>query len=399
MSLNFPNSPAVGQVFIAQGVSFTWTGTVWVQTGGASGSDGMPVGAVMFFAANSVPSGWLVCDNQVVTAIYPDLRQYLLDAGSPYGELNGDPRVPDLRGEFIRGFDDGRGVDPARVFGSAQVDQNRSHVHGALGGGSIARLTPGGTGGTFGFAAGTSGGGTNSTASEGGDEARPRNVALLPCIKAFAATVVEGIANFALATPEQARAGTSPDTLMTPALSRTASPYVLIADGVVSEQTPNISFFIPPDVKQVEFYQQGLVGTLASANSDIGMWYGTGPEGAPVWINGATDYFSVISVNLGSGTLSPTNQSRNQMQVATLTDTANGSFSAGRATFFGLNTPNALANALIDLTGVILPGPAPQVLKLATRIVFGPPSPLTHLRLRPGAGLIAAGRYKLIGVR
>ena len=129
MSLNFPSSPAVGQVFIAEGVSFTWTGTVWVQTGGASGTDGIPVGAVMFFAANSVPPGWLVCANQPVTAIYPDLRQYLLDAGSPYGELDGDPRVPDLRGEFIRGFDDGRGIDSGRAFGASQLDALQGHGH------------------------------------------------------------------------------------------------------------------------------------------------------------------------------------------------------------------------------------------------------------------------------
>jgi microcystin-dependent protein len=215
MSLNFPSSPTVGQVFIAEGVSFTWTGAVWVQTGGVSATEGIPVGAVMFFAANRVPAGWLVCANQPVTEIYPDLRDYLLDAGSPYGELGGDPRAPDLRGEFIRGFDDGRGVDAGRVFGSAQADEFKSHTHpiqGQVVDGSIAGGTT-----TPSVVAGNR---FNATiaAAVGGTETRPRNVALLPCIKAFAATVVEGVANFALATPEQARAGTSPDTLMTPAL-------------------------------------------------------------------------------------------------------------------------------------------------------------------------------------
>ena len=28
--------------------------------------------------------------------------------------------LPDLRGEFLRGFDDGRGIDSGRTFGSAQ---------------------------------------------------------------------------------------------------------------------------------------------------------------------------------------------------------------------------------------------------------------------------------------
>jgi len=44
--------------------------------------------------------------------------------------------IPDLRGEFLRGLDDGRGVDSARVLGSAQTDSFQGHWHkyGALGG-------------------------------------------------------------------------------------------------------------------------------------------------------------------------------------------------------------------------------------------------------------------------
>ncbi|MCK8407572.1 hypothetical protein LXA45_17920, partial [Erwinia amylovora] len=48
---------------------------------------------------------------------------YLLAAGSPYGVVGADPKVPDLRGEFVRGADLGRGVDAGRVLGSSQLDQ------------------------------------------------------------------------------------------------------------------------------------------------------------------------------------------------------------------------------------------------------------------------------------
>lgn len=37
--------------------------------------------------------------------------------------------LPDLRGCFIRGYDNGRGVDGGRVFGSYQADANKSHLH------------------------------------------------------------------------------------------------------------------------------------------------------------------------------------------------------------------------------------------------------------------------------
>lgn len=82
----------------------------------------LPTGAIMYFAGDN-PPGWLNCDGAVVTVANAALRDYLLAAGSPYGVTGADPKLPDLRGEFIRGADLGRGVDPARVFGSSQLDQ------------------------------------------------------------------------------------------------------------------------------------------------------------------------------------------------------------------------------------------------------------------------------------
>lgn len=96
------------------------------------------------------------------------------------------PRLPDLRGEFVRGWDSGRGVDAGRVFGSAQEDDLKAHQHVVYVSGS-----PGSRSDAFDVDDQNSG--TNPaekpTSEVGGDETRPRNVALLPCIRAYASVV------------------------------------------------------------------------------------------------------------------------------------------------------------------------------------------------------------------
>jgi len=51
--------------------------------------------------------------------------------GTRFGAGNGSTtfNLPDLRGEFIRGWDNGRGVDPGRQFGSWQEDEFKEHTH------------------------------------------------------------------------------------------------------------------------------------------------------------------------------------------------------------------------------------------------------------------------------
>jgi hypothetical protein len=79
---------------------------------------GIPVGAVMHYAAAVTPIGWLKCNGALVSKLaYPQLFDKI---GYTYGGAGNDFRLPDLRGEFLRGWDDGRGVDANRTLGSFQ---------------------------------------------------------------------------------------------------------------------------------------------------------------------------------------------------------------------------------------------------------------------------------------
>ena len=97
---------------------------------------GIPTGTVVPFAANSAPSGWVICDGSLYgrTALDPSPQVNLFSViGTTYG--SGDNltnfAVPDLRGRFVRGFDSLGTLDPLRVFGSAQADLFKSHDHTA----------------------------------------------------------------------------------------------------------------------------------------------------------------------------------------------------------------------------------------------------------------------------
>ncbi|EDT3583544.1 tail fiber protein [Salmonella enterica subsp. enterica serovar Potsdam] len=76
----------------------------------------LPVGVPVPWPIATPPTGWLKCNGASFTSSqYPKLAQ-------AYPAL----RLPDLRGEFIRGWDDGRGVDIGRILLSAQGDAIRN---------------------------------------------------------------------------------------------------------------------------------------------------------------------------------------------------------------------------------------------------------------------------------
>jgi microcystin-dependent protein len=95
---------------------------------------GIPTGTVVPFAATTTPSGWILCDGGLYgrTTGDPSPQPNLFSViGTTYGVGDGLTTfaVPDLRGMFVRGFDNGRGIDPLRAFGSQQADAFKSHNH------------------------------------------------------------------------------------------------------------------------------------------------------------------------------------------------------------------------------------------------------------------------------
>ncbi len=143
-----------------------------------------PPGMVAYFARGSVHAGWLKANGAAVSrTAYADLFAVI---GTVYGAGDGFNtfNLPDLRGEFLRGWDDARGVDAGRALGSWQADELREHSHTPVGGGSflISQSPAGGTG-LMGSYGGTPVNYYAGLAATGGAETRPRNIALLALIK------------------------------------------------------------------------------------------------------------------------------------------------------------------------------------------------------------------------
>jgi microcystin-dependent protein len=185
-------------------------------------SDQTPSGTVIWTARTTAPTGYLKANGATVSrTTYATLFSAI---GTTFGAGDGSTtfNVPDLRGEFARGWDDGRGIDTGRTFGSAQAGAIQSHNHTgstATAGshthtidavGNHQHSTPQGTGAFVGYEQGngfpigdyalsrtsgeagahshsmqTAGDHSHSftTDSTGSTETRPRNIALLACIK------------------------------------------------------------------------------------------------------------------------------------------------------------------------------------------------------------------------
>lgn len=144
-------------------------------------SSGIKAGTVAHFAASTAPTGWLKANGAAISrSAYAALFAAI---GTSYGAGDGSTtfNVPDLRGEFVRSLDDGRGVDSGRGIGSFQSHQIQTHNHqlngnaygsGAQENGAPSALDDWNTRGMIRW-----------THNAGGNETRPRNVAMLACIK------------------------------------------------------------------------------------------------------------------------------------------------------------------------------------------------------------------------
>jgi len=178
-------------------------------------ASGVPVGAMLPFPRGVLPPGFLEVDgSQFDPLMFPDLAAFL-----------GGSKLPESRGEFLRGWDHGRGVDPNREIGSLQGDDIKAHTHkdigfvDSVGAGAGASGITGAqptVGSIFGKVYGL--GGANSakgyqetspgsmtggigglvSGSTGGSESRPRNLAVMWCIKAWNAPINQGTIDIAV---------------------------------------------------------------------------------------------------------------------------------------------------------------------------------------------------------
>jgi len=131
-----------------------------LQFGGAGAQ--VPTGAMLPFAGASPPSGWLTCNGSAVGRnAYASLFATI---GTNWGAGDGSTtfNLPDFRGYAWRGLDQGAGVDPSRVLGSAQADALQDHAHMWGNNASFFGMQTGASNGYL-PAAGTSDGNLNTT--------------------------------------------------------------------------------------------------------------------------------------------------------------------------------------------------------------------------------------------
>ena len=157
------------------------------------------VGLILYFAKDSVPDGWLKCNGAVISrTTYISLFNAI---GTTFGDGDGEItfQLPDLRGEFIRGWDDGAGIDTGRIFGNSQGDSTKrpnnafitttdglhSHTYNAPRLHRDVREWPNYRVRRDQTSSNTGGAGSHiHTITGGGDpETRPRNISLIACIK------------------------------------------------------------------------------------------------------------------------------------------------------------------------------------------------------------------------
>ena len=201
-SLPIATNTVLGGVKAGANVSIDAAGVI-----SASSSGGTPAGTIITVAKNTAPTEYLKANGALVSrTTYSALFAAI---GTTFGAGDGSTTfaLPDLRGYFPRGWDDGRGIDTGRVFGSLQADAYLNHSHTAsetsagahthniaasINAGandfgvniSANSVTPG-----VGGLANTSSAGehthtiTVAASTTGATETRPKNIALLYCIK------------------------------------------------------------------------------------------------------------------------------------------------------------------------------------------------------------------------
>ncbi len=187
------------------GQLLTSNGTGAAPTFQTSGAAVVAVGTVIWYAGSTAPTGYLKANGDSIANGSGTTQGVTANFAALYAIVGAN--LPDLRGEFVRGWDDGKGTDSGRAIRSTQTDQNESHTHtatsvvtdgghthsgdvhaarhdsGTMGSGDTHQLV-GNSERSLSINSATTGISVATTnATQGGTEARPRNVALLACIK------------------------------------------------------------------------------------------------------------------------------------------------------------------------------------------------------------------------
>jgi len=149
-----PSDPQIlPKGFNGQVLTVDNTATLGVSWQTPPAPEATPIGAICWFTTDDptkLPVGWLVADGSSYSDSaadpYNPLYQVIGLTFTPGTDPAGTFRVPDLRGQFIRGWNDagtqGPGtIDPGRVFGSCQQDAYQQHSHSVTDPGHIHNIT------------------------------------------------------------------------------------------------------------------------------------------------------------------------------------------------------------------------------------------------------------------
>eukprot|EP00697_Spironema_sp_BW2_P007645 gnl/Spiro4/21991_TR10800_c0_g1_i1.p1 gnl/Spiro4/21991_TR10800_c0_g1~~gnl/Spiro4/21991_TR10800_c0_g1_i1.p1 ORF type:complete len:317 (+),score=-32.21 gnl/Spiro4/21991_TR10800_c0_g1_i1:924-1874(+) len=253
----------------------------------------VPMGTIIPFWGSTAPVGYLPCNGQTInSATYPDLVTFL--GGTTSATL------PDLPGEFLRGWDNGRGLDTGRANLSVQTDafQNitgsissaaSTGLAGAVAGAYVSSATttvatP--TGSTFSAITGITF--DASRVARTSTETRPHNVSVLYCMKAYGALINTSTANMGNVLTELSNC-----TKLTQfGVSLAVNGYQKLPSGLIIQwgQTPSLTANASGTVTYPISFPTAFLAFSATGGATSG---GVGPLGSDATAGGGLSGLTV----------------------------------------------------------------------------------------------------------